>query len=606
MTHRHQALTMMAGEGLTSVTKGKEKHYESAARWRWRTGGHKVGNSVYENKPWLDKYADYMPKELPLPLKSMIDFFEESAERVPDVDAIRYFDQTVSYSQLNDLANRFATLLASRGVHKGDRVAVYTQNNPQFLIAQYGAWKRGAIMVPINPMLKQKELDYHLNDSGTKVLVCLESLYESVAREVLENTSVEQVFTTSELDFLEEGAEEDLSPLVDSSRRQLSSSEGVEDLLEVLRQTEPDEGAREQVLPEDVAYLVYTSGTTGQPKGTMETHSNVAFNSEVYRTWMQIADEDSILGIAPLFHITGLIGHITLAGIAGVPLILFHRVDPQEVLRLIDKWRPAMTIGSITAFIALMNTEGSDEYDLSSLTKCYSGGAPVAPSVVDQFEEKFGVYIHIAYGLTESNSPTHFVPLGTRAPLDEESGALSVGVPVPNCEVKLVKEDDPSEEVSVGEAGEFAAKGPMIFKGYWNKPEETQEAFYEGYFLTGDVAVMDQEGWFYIVDRKKDMINVGGYKVWPREVEDVLYTHEQVMEAAAVGVPDDYRGETVRAFVALKEGGDVTEEELISYCKERMANYKYPRQIEFLDELPKTPTGKFLRRELREEAQAEA
>ena len=564
-----------------------------------------MGDSAYENKPWLDKYADYVPKELPLPQKSMIDFFEDSAQRVPDVDAIRYFDQTISYRELNDLANRFATLLASRGIHKGDRVAVYTQNNPQFLIAQYGAWKRGAIVVPINPMLKQKELDYHLNDSDTKVLVCLESLYESVAKEVLENTSVEQVFTTSELDFLEEWAEEDLSPLADSSRQR--PSEEVEDLLEVLRQTEPDhEGSREQVSPEDVAYLVYTSGTTGQPKGTMETHSNVAFNSEVYRTWMQIADEDSILGIAPLFHITGLIGHITLAGIAGIPLIILHRVDPQEVLHLIDNWRPTMTIGSITAFIALMNTEGSEEHDLSSITKCYSGGAPVAPSVADQFEEKFTVYIHIAYGLTESNSPTHFVPLGTRAPVDEESGALSVGIPVPNCEVKLVKEDDPREEVPVGEAGEFAAKGPMIFKGYWNKPQETEEAFHEGYFLTGDVAVMDEEGWFYIVDRKKDMINVGGYKVWPREVEDVLYTHEQVMEAAVVGVPDEYRGETVRAFVALKEGAEMAEEELISYCKERMANYKYPRQIEFLEELPKTPTGKFLRRELRDQARAEA
>jgi len=559
--------------------------------------------SVYENKPWLERYADYVPKELPLPEKSMIDFFEESAKRMPDVDAIRYFDETISYSELNDLADRFATLLASRDVKKGDRVAVYTQNNPQFLIAQYGAWKRGAIVVPINPMLKQKELDYHLNDSGTKVLVCLESLYESVAKEVLPNTSVERVFTTSELDFLPEGAGEELPPLADSSRQR---SEGVEDLLEVLRETESDEGARERVAPDDVAFLVYTSGTTGQPKGTMETHSNVAFNSEVYRTWMQISDEDSILGIAPLFHITGLIGHATLAGLAGIPLILFHRVDPEEVLRLIDKWRPTMTIGAITAFIALMNAPGSDEADLSSLTKCYSGGAPVAPSVADQFEEKFGVYIYIAYGLTESNSPTHFVPLGSRAPVDEESGALSIGVPVPNCEAKLVKEENPSEEVPVGEPGEFATKGPMIFKGYWNKPEETEEAFYDGYFLTGDVAIMDEEGWFYIVDRKKDMINVGGYKVWPREVEDTLYEHEQVMEAAAVGVPDEYRGETVRAFVALKEEGAVSEEELIEFCKGRMAAYKYPRQIEFLDELPKTPTGKFLRRELREGAQAEA
>ena len=562
-----------------------------------------MGSSAYESRPWLDKYADYVPKKLPLPEKSMIDFFEESAERVPDVDAIRYFDETISYSELDEMANRFATLLASRGIEKGDRVAVYTQNNPQFLIAQYGAWKRGAIMVPINPMLKHKELDYQLNDSGTKVLVCLESLYESVAKEVLPNTSVEHVFTTSELDFLPEGAEEDLTSLAGSSRQRF---EGVGDLLEVLRETEPDEAAREQVSPEDTAYLVYTSGTTGKPKGTIETHSNVAFNSEVYRIWLQIGDGDSVFGIAPLFHITGLIGHIGLAGIAGVPLILFHRVDPEEVLRLIDKWHPTMTIGSITAFIALMNTPGSEEHNLSSLTKCYSGGAPVAPSVADQFEEKFGVYIHIAYGLTESNSPTHIVPLGTRAPVDEESGALSVGVPVPNCEVKLVKEDNPSEEVPVGEAGEFVVKGPMIFKGYWNKPEETEEAFHEGYFLTGDIAVMNEEGWFYIVDRKKDMINVGGYKVWPREVEDVLYTHEQVMEAAAVGVPDEYRGETVRAFVALKEKGVVSEEELVAHCKERIADYKYPRQIEFLDELPKTPTGKFLRRELRDQARAEA
>ena len=198
-------------------------------------------------------------------------------------------------------------------------MAIYVQNNPQFLIAQYGAWKRGAIVVPINPMLMHKELDYHLNDSGTKVLVCLESLYESVAKEVLPDTGVEHVFTTSELDFLPEGAEEELSPLADSSRQRF---EGVEDLLEVLRETEPDEGARVEVTPEDTAYLVYTSGTTGQPKGTMETHSNVAFNSEVYRVWMQIGDDDFVFGVALLFHITGLIGHITLAGLAGIPLVL--------------------------------------------------------------------------------------------------------------------------------------------------------------------------------------------------------------------------------------------------------------------------------------------
>ncbi len=560
-------------------------------------------SSIYESKPWLERYADYVPKELPLPTKSMVDLFEESAERAPDRDAVRYFDESISYGELNGLADSFATLLASQGVEKGDRIAIYTQNNPQFLLAQYGAWKRGATVLPVNPMLKQKELDYHLNDSGAKVLVCLESLYESVAQEVVPDTAVEHVLTTSELDFLPEGAAENTAAPKGAERLR---PEDAEDLLEALRETEPDPGARESVSPGDTAYLVYTSGTTGQPKGTMETHSNVAFNSEVYRTWMQIGDEDSVFGAAPLFHITGLVGHVGLVGLAGIPLVLSHRFDPGEALRLIEKWRPTMTIASITAFMAMMNTPGSEDSDLSSLVKCYSGGAPIPPSVAEQFEEKFGIYIHNAYGLTESNSPTHFVPWGTHAPVDEESGALSVGVPVPNCEARLVDVEDPSEEVPVGEPGEFAAKGPMIFAGYWNKPEETEGAFHDGYFLTGDVAVMGEDGWFYIVDRKKDMINVSGYKVWPREVEDTLYEHPQVMEAAAVGVPDEYRGETVHAFVALKKGDGATEEELIAFCKERMADYKYPRKIELLDELPKTATGKFLRRELRDEARAEA
>ncbi len=230
----------------------------------------------------------------------------------------------------------------------------------------------------------------------------------------------------------------------------------------------------------------------------------------------------------------------------------------------------------------------------------------VAPNSAEQFEERFGVYLHNIYGITESNSPTNATPLGYRAPVYEESGALSLGVPIPNCEARLVKVEDPSEEVSIGEPGEFVAREPMIFAGYWNKPEETEEAFHDGYFLTGDVAVMDEDGWFYIVDRKKDMINVAGYKVWPREVENVLYTHPQVKEAAVVGVSDEYWSETVKAFVALKEGDEVSEYELVSYCKERITDYKYPRQIEFLDEHAKSATGKFLRRELRDEARTQA
>jgi long-chain acyl-CoA synthetase len=556
--------------------------------------------SSYDSKPWLARYADYVPEELPPPEKSMVDLFEASASRAPEQDAIRYFDAAVSFRELDDFADRFCALLASRGIEKGDRVAVYTQNNPQFLLAQYGAWKRGAVVVPLNPMLKARELDYHLNDSGAKAMVCLEGLYEGAAREVVPGTSVEHVFTTSELEFMQGNT----PPLLENVERR--RAEGTDDLLEVLRETEPDAGTRAKVSPEDAAYIVYTSGTTGKPKGAVELHSNIAFNAEVYRTWMRLGDDDSVFGVAPMFHITGLVGHGAVAGLAGIPLVLFHRFDPREALRLIEKWKPTFTVGAITAFISMMNAPGSEERDLSSLQKCYSGGAPIAPSITEQFEEKFGVYIHNIYGLTESNSPTHATPMGARAPVDRGSGALSIGVPVPNCEARLVNVEDPSEAVPVGGSGEFAAKGPMIFKEYWNKPEETERAFHDGYFLTGDVAVMDESGWFYIVDRKKDMINASGYKVWPREVEDILYTHPRVKEAAVVGIPDEYRGESVKAFVALKEGDGVSEEELISYCKERMADYKYPRQIEFLDEVPKTATGKFLRRELRDKAKTEA
>jgi len=261
-----------------------------------------------------------------------------------------------------------------------------------------------------------------------------------------------------------------------------------------------------------------------------------------------------------------------------------------------------MTVGAITAFLALMHHPDAGRHDLSCLTRCYSGGAPIPPSAIDAFEKKFGVYIHNIYGLTESTSPTHAVPLGTRAPVDPESGALSVGVPVPGCDVRLLDLADPSRPAAPGTPGEFAVRGPMMVNGYWNRPEVSVHAFRDGYFLTGDVVMMDERGFFYVIDRKKDMIIVSGFKVWPRDVEDTLNQHPGVREAAVVGVPDEYRGETVKAFVSLKDGfrDSVTEQELIAFCKERMAAYKYPRVVELVEEVPKTVTGKFLRRLLRD------
>jgi long-chain acyl-CoA synthetase len=550
-------------------------------------------------RPWLEQYSSWVPADLAPPTASMIDRFEASARRRPESAAICYFDRVISFAALDDYAMRFATLLAEWHVGPGDRVALYLQNVPQFVIALLGAWKRGAIVVPLNPMFRNQELAFHLHDSGADVLVCLEALYESCAREVVPDSPVKHVLTTNEIDLLPDGAAANISILAASRKRRFPETR---DLMDALAACPPDASARCAVGPDQVCSLGYTSGTTGQPKGAMATHANVAYNAEVYRVWMNLGDDDRVLGVAPLFHITGMVAHIAVALLAGIPLILYYRFDPAQTIQMIDRWRPTMTVGAITAFLALMHHPDAGRHDLSCLTRCYSGGAPIPPSAIDAFEKQFGVYIHNIYGLTESTSPTHAVPLGTRAPVDPESGALSVGVPVPGCDVRLLDLADPSRPAAPGTPGEFAVRGPMMVNGYWNRPEVSVHAFRDGYFLTGDVVMMDERGFFYVIDRKKDMIIVSGFKVWPRDVEDTLNQHPGVREAAVVGVPDEYRGETVKAFVSLKDGfrDSVTEQELIAFCKERMAAYKYPRVVELVEEVPKTVTGKFLRRLLRD------
>ncbi len=554
--------------------------------------------TAYEGRPWLKHYPSYIPPQLTTRFANGLEMFLETAKAMPEQAAIYYFDQSMSYSELDNKSTALAAALQGRGVTHGDRVALYLQNIPQFLIALYGAWKVGAIVVPCNPMFKQRELEYHLNDSGAKGLICLESLYETIARDIIANTKVEFVITTSELDFV---ARESVPALLGSSSKQRFDE--TLDMLELLAQFDGANIQPATLTPADVAFLTYTSGTTGRPKGAMNTHGNVVFNATFYQQWMQLDSNDVVIGVAPFFHITGLIAHLAVAALAGMPIIMFYRFDPAETLRLIEKWRGSFTVAAITVFIALLNHPDLKTRDLSSLRKAYSGGAPVSPAIVEHFQELTGVYIHNIYGLTETTSPSHAVPLGGHAPVDTDSGALSVGVPIPNT-ICRVLDVATGQDLPPGEVGELITKGPEVVAGYWEKPEETANAIRDGYLYTGDVARMDEEGWFYLVDRKKDMIIASGFKVWPREVEDVLYQHPAVREAGVVGVPDAYRGETVVAYVALKSGfeGKVTPEELIHFCKQRMANYKYPRHIEILEELPKTPTGKFLRRELRDKA----
>ncbi|HMM77477.1 MAG TPA: AMP-binding protein [Gammaproteobacteria bacterium] len=547
--------------------------------------------SVYDQKPWLAQYSPGVPADLQPEFTDALSMFRHAVARDPQRTLIHYFDRSFTTGEVDRLSDALAAALAARGIKRGDRIAVYLQNVPQFVFAMLATWKLGGIMVSVNPMLRHKEVALILNDSGARVLITLESLYHEVAKEAVPGTQVEHVLTTSELEFV--GSP--LPALLKDSRR--AACEGAADLMGLIAEFGGQRPPPQSLAADDIALLTYTSGTTGPPKAAMNLHRNVVYNTQVYREWMKLDSNDVILGVAPLFHITGLIACITAAMLLPCPLVLYYRFDPAVTAELVEKHGVTFVVASITVFIALMNNEEARKRDFSTLKKVYSGGAPVSPTQVEAFQNMFGAYIHNIYGMTETTSPTHAVPLGASAPVDPSTGALSVGVPICGAVVRIC--DDDGKELPAGAIGELVSGGPMIVPGYWQKPEETAKAFEARGIHTGDVGFMDEQGWFYIVDRKKDLIIASGYKVWPREVEDVLYTHPAVRECAVVGAVDAYRGETVKAYVSLRPGAQANGEDIVEFCKDRMAAYKRPREVEILEDLPKTASGKIMRRELR-------
>jgi long-chain acyl-CoA synthetase len=552
--------------------------------------------SGYAQRPWLGLYQPGKPADIIPEYGDALAMWRGGAGALEAAHKpfIHYFDAAVTGARVEADSDALAVALAAHGLGRGDRLALFLQNVPQFVIAMLAAWKLGAIAVPVNPMLKERELRYVLADSGAKAMVSLPDLWNSVGARAVSGTSVTLAVTTSPLEYL--GPE--VPPLLAGVPR--VATPGAVDLGELVRSHGGSRPAPVTLGPDDVALLTYTSGTTGDPKGAMNTHGNVVFNACVFREWMSLTPQDVVLGGAPLFHITGLIAHIAVAMLVPMPIALGYRFEPATIIGLAERYRCTFTVMAITAFTALANAPSVRDADLSSLTKAYSGGAPIAPSIVERFEREVGPYIHNVYGLTETTSPSHAVPFGRRAPVDPASGALSIGVPVCNAVVRIL--DDSGKELPPGEIGEIATSGPMVVPGYWNKPDATERTLPGGELRTGDVGFMDGDGWFYLVDRKKDMIVASGYKVWPREVEDTLVRHPAVREAAVIGVPDAYRGETVWAYVSLRPGTAATPEELTEFCRTELAAYKYPRRIEILPELPKTPTGKLLRRELRDRA----
>lgn len=570
-----------------------------------RTG---AAEPTYEDKPWLAllseaQRAPVQPAETPLHA------FRAAARKVPERIALAYFDGRLSYAEVDVLSDAIAAYLAGRGFERGDRLALMLQNSPQFVLALLGAWKAGGTVVPVNPMYKEGEVAHVLADAEVTALVCADRAWEGFLRETAARSPVRIALTACELDLQTRDDRRvlDFERAAPTENGDAAYDADADDLLAVARAGAGEADPHAARPPErrepsgaDVALISYTSGTSGTPKGAMNTHANIAYNAERQRTGLQLPDGSVLFALAPLFHITGMVCELASCMAGAGTLALAYRFEAGVVLDAFLEHRPAYTVGPSTAYMALAAQPAATRDHFASFHVLSSGGAPLPPVLVEKFRSDFGPYLRNGYGLTECTAPCASVPPEREAPVDPESGTLAVGVPGPDTVVRIL--DDAGEPVPFGEPGEIAVRGPQVVPGYWRRPADTELALPGGELRTGDIGFMDPEGWLYVVDRKKDMINASGFKVWPREVEDVLYGHPAVREAAVVGVPDEYRGESVKAYVSLRPGEETASGALVAHCRERLAAYKYPREVEILTELPKTTSGKILRRELRTRA----
>ncbi|MCJ1679670.1 AMP-binding protein [Streptomyces sp. APSN-46.1] len=547
--------------------------------------------SRYAAKPWLGRLSPAQRAPI-APPPSVLHAFRDSVARAPKRTALAYFDGRIDYAEADALSDSAAGYLAAQGIGRGDRVAVMLQNTPHFVLAVLAAWKAGAVVVPLNPMYKSAEAGHILRDSGAAALVCDGRAWAEYLREAARAAGVRTALTASDLDFQTRG---DLRVLAPAGR--LPRAADAADLATVARQghpAPPDPGPTAA----DTALISYTSGTSGTPKGATNPHGALIYNAARQVTGHPLPEGATYFALAPLFHITGMVCELAACFANAGTLVLTHRFEAGVVLDAFLEHRPGYTVGPATAFMALAAHPGATPDHFASFRVISSGGAPLPPALVERLRAAFGFYLRNGYGLTETTAACATVPAHREAPVDPVSGTLSVGVPGADTVIRVL--DEHGAELPFGETGEIAVRGPQVVPGYWGLPADTAKAFPDGELRTGDVGFMDADGWLYVVDRKKDMINASGFKVWPREVEDVLYTHPAVREAAVVGIPDPYRGESVKAYVSLRPGASAEPGELSAYCAERIAAYKYPRQVEILPVLPKTTSGKILRRELRE------
>ncbi len=560
-------------------------------------------------RPWLERYDPGVPHHLEYPDVPLFHFVEEAARKHPDHTAVIFKGGKLTYRELNDLTDRMAAALAKMGVKKGDRVALLLVNCPQFLISYFGAMKAGAIVVACNPLYAPPEMEHQLNDCGAETIITL-SRYYPVVKQVQPNTKVKNVIVTNIKEYLPS-----LLKFLYTLLKEKKEGDRVElapgDIWfqDVLARHSPSERPQVEInADEDVAIFQYTGGTTGVPKGAMATHKNLVANSLQIKAWLPDTKEagEIVLVALPLFHVYGMVAAMCYGLAAAATLILIPNPrDLDDLLDTINKYKPSIFPGVPTMYNAINYhpkvIEG--KVNIRSIRACISGSAPLLRETQTRFEELTGASLREGYGLSEAPTATHCNPMFG------ENREGSIGLPLPDVDAAIVDLDTGTKFLDIGEEGELILRGPQVFKGYWQMPTETENVLRKMpdgkvWLFTGDIAKMDEDGYFYIVDRKKDMIICGGYNVYPREVEEVLKQHPKVMEVAVAGIPDPYRGETVKAWIVLKPGETATEEEIIEWSKQRLAKYKYPRYVEFRDELPKTFVGKTLRRMLVAEERA--
>ncbi|MEK5077583.1 long-chain-fatty-acid--CoA ligase [Solibacillus sp. FSL W7-1436] len=549
-------------------------------------------------KVWLASYPKEVPHSIDLPEIPVHQFLTQAYESLPNKVAIHFMGRELTYKELYESALKFANYLRSLGVEKGDRVAIMLPNCPQAVIAYYGTMYAGGVVVQTNPLYTERELQYQMSDSGAKVILVMDILYPR-AMKILHETNIENVIVSGIKDYLP-FPKNLVYPFI--QKKQYGFSVKVEHsgtnhlFTEIMKMAKTDKIEQDFDFENDLALLQYTGGTTGYPKGVMLTHKNLIANTLMCDAWMYKCKkgEETILGILPFFHVYGMTTVLILSVMQQGKMVLLPKFDAEQALKTIDKQKPTLFPGAPTMYIGLLNHPDLTKYDLSSIKACLSGSAALPLEVQEKFEELTGGRLVEGYGLTETSPVTHANPIW-----DHRING-SIGLPWPNTEAVILRSGE-TEAMPAGEIGEIAVKGPQVMKGYWNRPEETAMAFSDGWFLTGDLGYMDEKGYFYVVDRKKDMIIAGGFNIYPREVEEVLYEHEAIQECVVAGIPDPYRGETVKAYIVLKEGKSVTDKELNEYCRKNLASYKVPRFYEFRQELPKTAVGKILRRTLIEE-----